>query len=160
MTEDQLSALLRVKRYEQPPPGYYDELLRSVHRRQREDLLRQPLWRIALERMQTFFGEHSMGPLSYASAMAAILVAGLLGVSVLETGGPAVVAVNDPTPAPLASHNEPAAPEAASRNLRLAQAPIRPLLKEIPVSVSQTQSAPRYVIDTRPPASSQQTFSF
>jgi hypothetical protein len=159
MTDDQLSALLRVKRHEQPPPGYYDELLRNVHRRQREDMLRQPLWRIALERMQTFFGEHSMGPLSYASAMAAIVVAGVLGVSMLESGGPSLVAAGDATPTPSATH-EPTPPEAPTRNLRLAQAPIRPLLKEIPVSLSQTQSAPRYVIDTRPPASPQQTFSF
>jgi hypothetical protein len=81
MTEDQqqqkLSALLRLKRFEQPPPGYFDRLLQDVHRRQRADLLRRPLWRIAIERVQTFFGEHSMGRLQYGGAMAAVLVTGL-----------------------------------------------------------------------------------
>jgi hypothetical protein len=86
MTEDQqLTALLRLKRYEQPSPGYYQKLLQDIHRRQRMELLRRPLWKIALERMQTFFGEHSMGNLSYASALGAVAVAGLLGISLIAT---------------------------------------------------------------------------
>ncbi len=87
MTEDQLSALLRtVKRYEQPPPGYFDRLLRDVHRRQRSELLQRPLWKIALERMQTFFGEHSMSPMRYASAMAGVVVVGVTAIAVLTPG--------------------------------------------------------------------------
>ena len=81
MTEDQqqqkLSALLRLKRFEQPPPGYFEKLVQDVHRRQRADLLRRPLWKIAIERVQTFFGEHSMGRLQYGGAMAAVLVTGV-----------------------------------------------------------------------------------
>jgi hypothetical protein len=87
MTEDQLSALLRtVKRYEQPPPGYFDGLLRDMHRRQRTELLQRPLWKIALERMQTFFGEHSMSPVRYASAMAGIVVVGVTAIAVITPG--------------------------------------------------------------------------
>lgn len=82
MTEDQqLRALLRMKRYEQPPAGYYEKLLQDVHRRQRSELLKRPLWAIAMERVQTFFSEHSMGGLSYAGAMAAVAVAGLLAIN-------------------------------------------------------------------------------
>jgi hypothetical protein len=81
MTEDQqqqkLSALLRLKRFEQPPPGYFATLVQDIHRRQREEMLRRPLWQIAIERMQTFFSEHSMGRLQYGGAMAAVLVTGL-----------------------------------------------------------------------------------
>ena len=39
MTEEQLTALLRLKRYEQPPPEYFDRLLQDIHRRQRTELL-------------------------------------------------------------------------------------------------------------------------
>jgi hypothetical protein len=81
MTEDQkqqqLSALLRLKRYEQPPPGYFDKLLQDVHRRQRADLLQRPAWKLLLERVQTFFSEHSMGYGAYAGAATAVVVAGL-----------------------------------------------------------------------------------
>src|SRR5258708_39842639 len=80
MSEEQLSALLRLKRYEQPPAGYFDRLLQDVHRRQRAELLRRPLWKIAAERLQTFFSEHSMGHLSYAGALASALVVGVVGI--------------------------------------------------------------------------------
>ena len=56
LTEQQLQALLRLKRHEQPPPGYFDDLLKNIHRRQREELLHQPAWKISLERLRTFFG--------------------------------------------------------------------------------------------------------
>jgi hypothetical protein len=84
MTEDQLSALLRtVKRYEQPPAGYHDQLLRDIHRRQRTELLRMPLWKIALERLQTLFGEHSMGPATYGAAMAGLVVLGVTTIALV-----------------------------------------------------------------------------
>ena len=153
MTDEQLSALLRLKRYEQPPPGYFDQLLRNVHRRQRVELLRQPLWRIALDRVQTFFGEHSMGHLSYGGAMATALVLGvaLIGVMVpgdLEPlpGGARPIAVGKP--------------EAASTQFVTLQ-PQPPRLDHelqsvrLPVAHFESNSAatvPRYVIDTRPPS--------
>lgn len=86
MTEEQLTALLRIKRFEQPPPQYFDRLLENVHRRQREELLLRPLWRIAVERVQTFFSEHSMGNVSYAGAMAAALVVGAGAIAVMMPG--------------------------------------------------------------------------
>ena len=86
MTEDQLSALLRIKRFEQPPPQYFDRLVENIHRRQREELLHRPLWRIAVERVQTFFSEHSMGDVSYAGAMAAALVVGAGTIAVMMPG--------------------------------------------------------------------------
>src|SRR5947207_13192973 len=86
MTDEQLSALLRLKRFEQPPAHYFDRLLQDVHRRQRADLLRLPLWKIAMERMQTFFSEHSMGNLSYAGALAAVLVVGVSTIGLMTPG--------------------------------------------------------------------------
>ena len=87
MTEEQLSALLRLKRYEHPPAEYFDRLLRDVHRRQRADLLSRPLWKIAVERVQTFFSEHSMGHASYAGAMAVALLVGVAGIGLMTPGG-------------------------------------------------------------------------
>ena len=86
MTEEQLTALLRIKRFEQPPPQYFDRLLENVHRRQREELLHRSLWRIAVERVQTFFSEHSMGNVSYSVAMAAALVVGAGAIAVMMPG--------------------------------------------------------------------------
>jgi hypothetical protein len=104
MTDEQLSALLRLKRYEQPPAGYYEQLLKDIHRRQRTELLRSPLWRIALERLKTFFGEHSMGTLSYAGAMAGLLVLGVSAIGLLTPGqsssGGATVASTEPQARP------------------------------------------------------------
>src|SRR5688572_12187229 len=87
MTEEQLSALLRLKRYEQPPAQYFDRLLQDIHRRQRADLLKLPLWKIAVERVQTFFGEHSMSRLSYAGSLASVLVIGMTAIGLMTPGG-------------------------------------------------------------------------
>jgi len=39
--EKEIGRLLRLKRYEQPPPGYFEDFLHQFHRRQRDELLRQ-----------------------------------------------------------------------------------------------------------------------
>lgn len=73
--EDQeIRALLRLKKFEQPPPGYYESFLTEFQRRQREELLRRSFWQLALDRAQVFFSEHAMASrLSYASATVAVL---------------------------------------------------------------------------------------
>ena len=149
MTDEQLSALLRLKRYEEPPPGYFDRLLDGVQRRQRAELLQRPLWRIAVERMQTFFGEHSMGSLSYAGAMAGFVALGAVAIGLM-------------TPGDLESKNSSLtlASAVAPSSSRLISLQTRPA--DSPFAQSQTlegaQSgrtsyaghAPRYVIDARP----------
>jgi hypothetical protein len=76
LNEKQLQALLRLKRYEQPPPGYFDDLLSSIHERQREEMLRRPAWRLALERVSTFFQSMRVD-WRYAFTMAGILLTGI-----------------------------------------------------------------------------------
>ncbi|MDP9291600.1 MAG: hypothetical protein M3O82_04455, partial [Verrucomicrobiota bacterium] len=68
-----LQKLLRLKRYEQPPPGYVDDFLREFHQRQRAALLREPLWRIAFERLAALFSMHSAGRYAYGAATALVL---------------------------------------------------------------------------------------
>ena len=46
--DNEIARLLRLKRYEQPPPGYFENFLHEFHRRQRDEILRQPLWRISV----------------------------------------------------------------------------------------------------------------
>ena len=51
---DEIARLLRLKRYEQPPPDYFENFLYEFRRRQRDEFLRQSLWRICFERAQGF----------------------------------------------------------------------------------------------------------
>ena len=162
MTDEQLSALLRLKRHETPPPGYFDRLLADVHRRQREELLQRPLWKIALERFQTFFGEHSMSPLSYAGAVASVLVAGALGMAFMtgQTGGPSGGAIATTATAPVEPRMELAiapAEEPPGVDRRLAEIWSAPQADR--TRVSQPLRAPRYVIDAQP-VSYERPYSF
>lgn len=90
LDETQLQILLRIKRHEQPPPGYFDQLLHSVHRRQREELLRRPAWHIALERVRAFFSPLRVD-WAHAASMAALLV---LGIGVIRVALPDRVSEN------------------------------------------------------------------
>ena len=107
MTEEQLTALLRLKRYEQAPPAYFDRLLQDIHRRQRTDLLQLPLWKIALDRLQTFFSEHSIGHLSTAAALIAATVAGAAVISLTPHSGELPRKADAATPAPGLAAGEP-----------------------------------------------------
>jgi hypothetical protein len=149
MTEEQLTALLRLKRYEQPPPEYFDRLLQSVHRRQRTELLQRPLWKIAAERMQTFFSEHSMGHISYAGALAVALVGGITVIGLMTPSGSLKERGE--------SKSEMASTEASpsqDKLLRLQNASL-PHLEPQPLQMPQAgvgsaAREPRYVIDARP----------
>lgn len=76
LNEQQLQALLRLKRHEQPPPGYFDDLLHSIHRRQREELLRRPAWRLFLDRVGGYFSSLQRD-WAYVGSMAAIVMIGM-----------------------------------------------------------------------------------
>src|SRR5436190_21269799 len=72
---DEIGRLLRLKRYEQPPPGYFEDFLHEFHRRQRDELLRQPLWRIALGRAQDFMMSLNVARIaSYPVAVTAVVL--------------------------------------------------------------------------------------
>ncbi len=148
MTEEQLTALLRIKRFEQPPPQYFDRLLENIHRRQREELLHRPLWRIAVERVQTFFSEHSMGNVSYAGAMAAALVVGAGGIAMMLPGE-----IEQRNFVAAATPKQPKAGSLLTLQSRPSSAPVLPVTFEPQLTQPARAFAskdPRYVIDARP----------
>jgi hypothetical protein len=74
---DEIAQLLRLKRYEQPPASYYGHFLSEFRRRQRDQLLRQSVLTICLERAQNFvfrLDVRSLAP--YPAAIATVLVCG------------------------------------------------------------------------------------
>src|SRR5947208_842775 len=96
--DTEIARLLRLKRYEQPPPGYFENFLHEFHRRQRDELLRQPLWRICLERAHNFMLQLDVRSLaSYPTAVAAVLVcAAIFSLKVYQQPEAARVATQSP----------------------------------------------------------------
>src|SRR5436309_15801328 len=98
--DNEIARLLRLKRFEQPPPGYFASFLHEFHRRQRDELLRPPLWRICLERAHDFMLRLNVPALgSYPAAVTAALVCGaIISLKVSQT----------PEPARISAHAAPA----------------------------------------------------
>src|SRR4051812_49832956 len=70
LSEEQIGKLLRLKKYEQPPPAYFENFLHEFHRRQRDELLKEPVWRIALQRSQDFLHRLNIPGLASYPALA------------------------------------------------------------------------------------------
>jgi len=100
LSEEQIGKLLRLKKYEQPPPGYFEDFLHEFHRRQRDELLREPVWRIALQRTQDFlFRLNIPGLASYpALATALVICAAVISLKVYQTPETVNVAAQNRAP--------------------------------------------------------------
>jgi hypothetical protein len=159
--EKEIAKLLRLKRYEQPPPGYFENFLHEFHRRQRDELLREPLWRICLQRAQDFMLRLNVPALtSYPAAVTAVLVcAAIISLKVYQTPAtrPHVAAQ------PRAIFNVPVnadteltlAPSMATRVFST-----QPLRNSNEIARTHRASAPpRYVLDSVP-VSYESTFKF
>jgi hypothetical protein len=85
--DQEIARMLRLKRYEQPPPDYFENFLHEFHRRQRDELLREPLWRICLQRAQDFMLRLNVPALtSYpAAATALLLCAAVISLKIYQT---------------------------------------------------------------------------
>ena len=151
LDENDIGKLLRLKRYEQPPPGYFDNFLHEFHRRQRDELLKEPLWRICLQRAQDFmFRLNVPGLTSYPAAITAVLVcAAVISLRVYQGPGKASVAVQSQTPVVATALPDTAWSLSAPVATRdLGPKPLRTVNHS-----SQTHRAatpPRYVLDSTP----------
>src|SRR4051795_12482875 len=98
--DSEIARLLRLKRYEQPPPGYFENFLHEFHRRQRDELLKEPIWRIALQRSQDFlFRLNIPGLASYpALATALVICAAVISLKVYQTPETVTVAAQNRAP--------------------------------------------------------------
>ncbi|HET9419185.1 MAG TPA: hypothetical protein VFO30_07580 [Chthoniobacterales bacterium] len=150
--DKEIATLLRLKRYEQPPPGYFEDFLHEFHRRQRDALLCEPLWRICLHRTHDFFLRLNVfgSTGSYATAAAAVLVcAAVISLKMYQPSPPASVAARADTswnaPANLGAEWTLASPVAE----RLFSA--KPLRKLRAQTHSHDRGTPpRYVLDSVP----------
>src|SRR5260370_33211431 len=95
--DNQITKLLRLKRYEQPPPSYFENFLHEFHRRQRDELLRQPLWRICVDRAHDFAFSFNLSTLtSNPVAVTDFVVCALvISLKIYQTPQPTTVAVKD-----------------------------------------------------------------
>jgi len=143
---NEIGRLLRLKRYEQPPPGYFENFLHEFHRRQRDELLRQPLWRIALGRAQDFMMSLNVARIaSYPVAVTAVvLCAAVISLKVYQT-----------TPAPNVARLSPVVP--AQHAIEGGWSLAEPVSTRITVnqprthlSTHRTATPPRYVLDSMP----------
>jgi len=52
---DEVEKLLHLKRYEQPPEGFYERFLHDLHNRQRVDIMQRSAWSLFWDRVETWF---------------------------------------------------------------------------------------------------------
>ena len=68
--------VIRLKRYEQPPEGYFEDFLREFHRRQRAELLKPSISTLIWERLFSLIPEVRVPAFAYAGATAVAVMAG------------------------------------------------------------------------------------
>jgi hypothetical protein len=75
MSDESLHHIIRLKRYEQPPEGYYEDFLREFHLRQRAELLKPSLSTLLLERLSSLMLEFRVPAVAWAGVTAVAVVA-------------------------------------------------------------------------------------
>ena len=135
--DDHIAHLLRLKRYEQPPPDYFENFLHEFHRRQRErdELFRQPLWRICVECAEDFARRLNIRSLAPAGIAVMVACAAVVSLRLYQQPDTTQVAVQG---SPV-----PGTPSTTERELDFAppvlnatfdmQPTLRPRSRDIPV---------------------------
>lgn len=81
MSHEPMHKVIRLKRYEQPPEGYFEDFLREFHHRQRAELLKPSLSTLISERLSSYFAELRVPTMAFA---AAAVVALMVSVAILR----------------------------------------------------------------------------
>ena len=152
---DDLQRLLRLKRHEAPPSEYFEDFLFEFHRAQRAEMLRRPLWRLALDRLEGALPTFTPARYAYTgSCAAAVAVAALVSGHILVKGpghslGTTVAAANAGSVSMVPDSKKMArfdfhGPRTSVRLPELNFDSPRQAL------ASQRSTRPRYVLDTQP----------
>jgi|ERR1700730_4286456 hypothetical protein len=160
LDEQDLQKLLRLKRLEQPPPGYFDRALNEFHRRQREELLRHSAGQIWFDRLVSRFWSFRVPNYAYGVAFGIFVVAA----SIVGSGVWAPVeAMNGSSAAQTRVAKADNLPShiALSGDLDWSKFERRsaPVSRVVPDLQPSQSALPRYVIDGRP-LSREASFSF
>jgi len=96
MSTEPMHRLIRLKRYEKPPEGYYEDFLREFHQRQRAELLKPSLSALIMERISGLMNEIRVPMAAYAGVTALAVVAGIaiMRQNPNPAGSPAVFAAS------------------------------------------------------------------
>ncbi len=138
-----LQKLLRLKRYEQPPPDYFARFLEEFHERQRTEIIRQPLWRIAWERLVSAIPDFHVPRMAYATVVAAALVVSTV-----------IVVNQDSSPAtgPLVAQAPVVEPTAFALNSSPSSVTVLPssVSADVVAPANRATFPPHYVLEARP----------
>jgi hypothetical protein len=159
--DNEIATLLRLKRHEQPPPGYFENFLHEFHRRQRDELLRQPLWRICLERTHDFFFRLNVSSLtSYPAAVTAVLVcAAVISLKIYQGPETTVAAQNRPALSATANTEGQWTLSSPVATRVFSTQPLRKSSESAHTHSGSSGTPPRYVLDSVP-VSYEATFKF
>ena len=101
---EEIQKLLRLKRYERPPEGYYQDFLSEFQSRQRSELLKRSAHGLFFERLATYFSQFSRPQLAGAAAAAcAAVIAAVMMFSGQDPADPEIAGNPDMGPVPTVS---------------------------------------------------------
>ena len=155
-----LQRLLSIKRHEAPPPEYFEDFLWEFQRRQRAEMLKRPLWRLALDRFEGALPNFSFARTAYQgvgvmAVTAAVLVSGRMVAGPRTAEAPVLVASAKPVLVPLT----PGGLTVASASPKFVLYPGKRQYRLPEMNFDQPRattasyvksSRPRYVLDTQP----------
>jgi hypothetical protein len=139
--DENLSKLLRLKRYECPPPGYFEDFLREFQRRQRTEALRRPAWTLLWDWIASIAPKFRVPQFAYA---AILILAASASTLILTQQPPGTISRGD----------------AARASLSLTASKPVTITDTLPVSARTGGPLPsHYVLQSRP-VSNEQPLSF